>query len=152
MSNFESLSHSRWDCKYHVVFIPKHRKKELYGKIRKFLGPVFHELAQQKGCTIVEGHMVSDHVHMLIKIPPKHAVSSIIGYIKGKSAIAVARPFSGRKRNFSGESFWAIMPCPRLALRRLRCASISVSKRSWRVVESRACSDWFSVWSMSCLR
>ena len=107
MSNFESLSHSRWDCKYHVVFIPKHRKKELYGKIRKFLGPVFHELAQQKGCTIVEGHMVSDHVHMLIKIPPKHAVSSIIGYIKGKSAIAVARPFSGRKRNFSGESFWA---------------------------------------------
>ncbi len=94
MSNFESLSHSRWDCKYHLVFIPKHRKKELYGKIREFLGPVFHELAQQKGCTIVAGHMVSDHVHMLIKIPPKHAVSSIIGYIKGKSAIAVARPWS----------------------------------------------------------
>ena len=91
MSDFESLSHSRWNCKYHVVFIPKGRKKELYGKIRKFLGPVFRELAGQKGCEVEEGHMVSDHVHMLIKIPPKYAVSSVIGYIKGKSAIAVAR-------------------------------------------------------------
>ena len=107
MSNFESLTHSRWDCKYHVVFIPKRCKKERYGKIRTFLGPVFHELAQQKGCQIVEGHMVSDHVHMLIKIPPKHAVFSVIGYIKGKSAIAVARQFSGRKLNFTGEQFWA---------------------------------------------
>ena len=107
MSDFKSLSHSRWDCKYHVVFIPKRRKKELYGKIRKFLAPVFHELASQKNCEIIEGHMVGDHVHMLIKIPPKHAVSSVIGYIKGKSAIAVARQFSGRQRNFNGENFWA---------------------------------------------
>ena len=106
-SSYESLSHSRWDCKYHVVFIPKCRKKELYGKIRKFLGPIFHELAGQRGSKITEGHMVQDHVHMLIKIPPKHSVAEVIGYIKGKSAIAVARQFGGRKRNFNGERFWA---------------------------------------------
>ena len=104
---FESLSHSRYDCKYHLVFVPKYRKKKLYGEIRRYLGPVFHELAQQKSCKILEGHMVQDHVHMLISIPPKHAVSQIVGYIKGKSAIAVARQFSGRKQNFNGEQFWA---------------------------------------------
>ena len=82
MSEFESLSHSRWNCKYHVVFVPKGRKKELFGKIRRFLGTVFHELALEKRCKILEGHMLNDHVHMMIKIPPKHAVSSVIGYIK----------------------------------------------------------------------
>ncbi len=105
--SYENLSHSRWDCKYHLVFVPKYRKKKLYGKIRKYLGKKFHELAHQKGCEILEGHMVSDHVHMLIKIPPKYAVSSIIGYIKGKSAIAVARQFVGKQKNFSGEHFWS---------------------------------------------
>jgi putative transposase len=105
---FESLSHSGFDCKYHLVFVPKYRKKKLYGEIRRYLGPVFRELAQQKGCQILEGHMVQDHVHMLISIPPKYAVSQIVGYIKGKSAIAsVARQFSGKKQNFSGEQFWA---------------------------------------------
>jgi putative transposase len=107
MTNFESLSHSKWLCKYHLVFIPKGRRKELYGKIRKFLGPVFHELARQKGCEILEGHMVGDHVHMLLSVPPKYAVSEIVGYIKGKSAIAIARQFNGRTRNFNGEQFWA---------------------------------------------
>ena len=105
--SYESLSHSRWDCKYHIVFVPKFRKKKLYGEIRNYLGPVFHELARQKECKILEGHMVQDHVHMLIAIPPKYAISQIVGYIKGKSAIAVARQFSGKKRNFNGESFWA---------------------------------------------
>ena len=105
--SYESLSHSKWDCKYHVVFVPKYRKKVLYGKIRKFLGPVFHELAQQRRSKILEGHMVQDHVHMLIQIPPKYSVSEVVGYLKGKSAIAVARQFSGRKTNFNGESFWA---------------------------------------------
>jgi putative transposase len=105
--SFENLSHSKWDCKYHLVFVPKYRKKKLYGKIRKFLGPLFHELSKHKRCQILEGHMVGDHVHMLIKIPPKYAVSEIIGYIKGKSAIAIARQFGSRKRNFSGENFWA---------------------------------------------
>ena|ERR1700732_455641 len=106
-SLYQSLSHSKWDCKYHVVFIPKGRKKALYGKIRTFLGKVFRELTRQKGCEIIEGYTTGDHVHMLISIPPKYAVSQIIGYIKGKSAIAVARQFGGRKRNFTGEHFWA---------------------------------------------
>ena len=105
--SYESLSHSRWDCTFHVVFVPKCRKKSLYGKIRTYLGPVFHELARQKECKIIEGHMVQDHVHMMINIPPKHSVSQIIGYLKGKSAIAVARQFAGRQRNFNGEKFWA---------------------------------------------
>ena len=104
---YENLSHSKWDCTYHIVFIPKCRKKELYGKVRKFLGSVFHELAGQRRSKIVEGHMVQDHVHMMIQIPPKYAVAEVVGYIKGKSAIAVARQFGGRKRNFSGEKLWA---------------------------------------------
>jgi putative transposase len=107
MNGFQSLSHSRWDCKYHVVFVPKGRKKSLYGKIREFLKKAFHELARQKGCQIVEGHMSGDHVHMCISIPPKYAVSEVIGYLKGKSAIAVARQFAGRKKNFNGEHFWS---------------------------------------------
>ena len=107
MSDYESLSHSRWDCKYHVVFVPKYRKKVLYGKIRKFLGPVFHQLAQQRGSKIIEGHMVQDHVHMMIAIPPKYSVAEVVGYMKGKSAIAVARQFGGRTRNFNGERLWA---------------------------------------------
>jgi putative transposase len=90
-----------------VVFSPKGRKKALYGKIRSFLGPVLRELAGPRGSTILEGHMVQDHVHMLIRIPPKYAVAEVIGYIKGKSAIAVARQFGGRQRNFTGERFWA---------------------------------------------
>ncbi|WP_341748254.1 IS200/IS605 family transposase [Candidatus Tisiphia endosymbiont of Dascillus cervinus] len=107
MTTYESLNHSKWDCKYHIVFIPKCRKRELYGKVRKYLGNVFHELAFQRGSKIIEGHMVQDHVHMLIKIPPKYSVAEVIGYIKGKSAIAVARQFGGRKRNFNGEKLWA---------------------------------------------
>jgi len=104
---YESLSHSKWHCKYHVVFIPKMRKKELYGKVREYLKKTLHELARQKGCEIVGGHVVQDHIHMIISIPPKYAVSEVIGYIKGKSAIAIARQFGGRKRNFNGKCFWA---------------------------------------------
>lgn len=104
---YQSLSHSKWDCKYHLVFVPKYRRKVLYGQIRKYLGKVFHDLARQRECEIVEGHMVQDHVHMLIKIPPKYSIAEVVGFIKGKSAIAVARQFSGRKRNFNGESLWA---------------------------------------------
>ncbi len=107
MTEFQSLAHSKWDCKYHVVFVPKCRKKALYGKIREFLIPKFRELASQKDCEIIKGNMVQDHVHILISIPPKYAVAEIIGYIKGKSAISIARQFGGRKRNFNGEQFWA---------------------------------------------
>jgi putative transposase len=106
-TSYESLSHSKWDCKYHLVFVPKYRKAVLYGRIREYLKSVFRELAQQKGCKIIEGHMVQDHVHMIISIPPKYSVAEIVGYLKGKSAIAVARQFSGRQRNFNGEKLWA---------------------------------------------
>ena len=90
-----------------MVFVPKGRKKTLFGKIRKYLKDVFHELARQKGCEIISGHMAMDHVHMCIAIPPKYAVSEVIGYLKGKSAIAVARQFVEKQRNFSGENLWA---------------------------------------------
>ena len=103
---YHSLSHSKWDCKYHLIFIPKGRRKLLFGNLRPALGKVFHELARQKECTILQGHLMQDHVHMLIEIPPKHPVSSIVGFLKGKSAIAVARS-QGKKRNFNGENFWA---------------------------------------------
>ena len=106
-SSYESLSHSKWDCKYHVVFIPKGRKKALYGKSRGFLGPVWRELAGQRGSPIVAGHMVQDHVHMLIRIPPKYAVAEVIGYIKGQSAIHLARVSGENRRNVVGQHFWA---------------------------------------------
>ena len=107
MDKMESLNHTKWDCKYHVVFIPKNRRKVLYGELRKYLGEVFRSLAQQKGCRIEEGHLMVDHVHMLISIPPKHQVSQVVGFIKGKSAIHLARVYSERKRNFTGQNFWA---------------------------------------------
>ena len=107
MDDYESLSHSVWDCKYHVVFIPKYRKKTLYGELRRKLGDVFRTLARQKESQVVEGHLMPDHVHMLISIPPKYSVAQVIGYIKGKSAIHVARTFFDHKRNFVGQHFWA---------------------------------------------
>ena len=107
MDEYESLSHTKWECKYHVVFIPKYRKKTLYGELRRRLGDVFRTLAKQKECQVVEGHLMPDHVHMLISIPPKYSVAQVIGYIKGKSAIHVARTFFDHKRNFVGQHFWA---------------------------------------------
>jgi putative transposase len=104
---YQNLSHSKWDCKYHVVFVPKYRRKVMFGEIRQFLGPIFHELARQKECRIIEGHLMPDHVHLCIEIPPKYAVSSVIGFLKGKSAIAIARQFRGKQSNFTGEHFWA---------------------------------------------
>ena len=107
MNDVKSLSHSVWECKYHAVWIPKCRKKQLYGGVAKYLGTIFRELARERESRIVEGHLCPDHVHMLIEIPPKYAVSQVIGYIKGKSAIAIARRFVGRQKNFSGQNFWA---------------------------------------------
>ena len=107
MDRTESLSHSKWERKYHVVFIPKRRRKTLYGALRKHLGEVFHRLAGQKESRIEEEHLMPDHVHMLISIPPKHAVSQVIGFIKGKSAIHLARVYGERKQNFVGQHFWA---------------------------------------------
>ena len=107
MDEYESLSHTKWECKYHVVFIPKGRRKTLYAELRAHLGEVFRRLAVQKQSRIEEGHLMPDHVHMMISIPPKYAVSQVIGYIKGKSAIHLARVYEERKRNFVGQHFWA---------------------------------------------
>ena len=107
MRDYKSLAHTKWDCKYHVVFIPKYRKKVIYGDLRKHMGEIFHELAGYRECQIEEGHLMGDHVHMCISIPPKYAVSKIVGFIKGKSAISIARGYGNKKRNFKGENFWA---------------------------------------------
>ena len=107
MRQVNSLNHTRWECKYHIVFIPKYRRKALFGQIRKDLGEVLHSLARQKESLIEEGHIMSDHVHVMISIPPKHAVSQVVGFLKGKSAIHIARTYVGRQRNYVGQHFWA---------------------------------------------
>jgi putative transposase len=107
MDKTGSLSHTKWECKYHVVFIPKYRKNVLYKGLRQHLGEIFRKLAEQKESRVEEGHLQPDHVHMLISIPPKYSVSQVIGYIKGKSAIHIAREYGERKRNFVGQHFWA---------------------------------------------
>ena len=107
MNEYESLSHTKWECKFHVVFIPKYRKKALFGKIGRDLGPVLRALAARKDAKVEEGHIMPDHVHMLLSVPPKFSVSQVVGFIKGKSAIHIAQQVDGRKRNFIGQSFWA---------------------------------------------
>ena len=107
MDKIGSLNHTKWDCKHHVVFIPKWRRKALYGQLRRELGQVFRELARHKESQVEEGHLMVDHVHMMLSIPPKYAVSQVVGYIKGKSAIHLAREYGERKRNFVGQHFWA---------------------------------------------
>jgi putative transposase len=107
MEDGASLSHTRWECKYHIVWIPKYRKKAMYGQLRKHLGEVIRKLARQKESNVIEGHLMPDHIHMLISIPPKYSVSQVIGYMKGKSAIHIARSYLGRRKNFTGQHFWA---------------------------------------------
>lgn len=106
MERYESLNHTRWECKYHLVWIPKCRKKVLYGQLRRDLGAILRKLAWQKESEVVEGKLRTDHVHMVVSIPPKYSVSQVVGYMKGKSAIWVARA-TGRNRNFVGQNFWA---------------------------------------------
>jgi putative transposase len=107
MNDYESLKHTRWECKYHVIFIPKWRKKQIYGQLRKDLGIVLRELAQHKESAVEEGHLMADHVHMLVSIPPNYSVAQVVGYIKGKSAIHIARTYMGKRQNFVGQHFWA---------------------------------------------
>lgn len=107
MTDTRTLNHTEWECKYHVVFIPKYRRKVIYGQVREELRDVFRRLARQKECEIETGHLAPDHVHMLISIPPKYSVSQVVGFIKGKSAIHIARTYGERKRNFVGQHFWA---------------------------------------------
>jgi putative transposase len=107
MKEYHRLNHTVWECKYHIVWIPKCRRKTLYEQLRIHLGQMLRHLANQKESTVEEGHLMPDHVHMLISIPPKYSVAQVVGFIKGKSAIHVAREFLGRKKNFTGQSFWA---------------------------------------------
>lgn len=107
MSNHNHLNHCTWECKYHIVFTPKYRRKELFGFIRKELKEVFHRLARQKECKIEEGYLMPDHVHMMISIPPKHSVATIVGFLKGKSSIWIAQNIAGKQKNFVGHKFWA---------------------------------------------
>jgi putative transposase len=102
----ESLKHTVRDCKYHVVWIPKYRKKAVYGELRRELGEIFRELAKQKEIKIEEGHLLPDHMHMMLSIPPKYSVAQVVGFIKGKSAIHIARTYMNRRKNFIGENFW----------------------------------------------
>ena len=107
MDQYQSLSHTQWECLYHIVFIPKRRRRVLYEQLRIHLGEVFRRLAEQKESRVEEGYLMRDHVHMMLRIPPKYAVSQVVGYIKGKSAIHLARVYSERRRNFVGQHFWA---------------------------------------------
>ncbi len=107
MTTYRSLNHTKWHCQYHVVFIPKYRRKAMYGGLRKELGEVFWRLAVHRESEVEEGHLLLDHVHMMMSIPPKYSVAQVIGYLKGKSAIHIAREFAGHSRNFVGQHFWA---------------------------------------------
>ncbi len=107
MNVLESLKHTRRECKYHISFIPKRRRKVIYGQIRKELGTVFRELVRQREGKVEEGHLMGDHVHMLVSIPPKYSVSQVMGFVKGKSAIHIARTYMRKRRNFVGQNFWA---------------------------------------------
>ena len=107
MREYQSLSHVRWECKYHRVFVPKYRKKVLYGRTRQRIGRIFHQLCRQKEVGLIEDHAMPDHVHMVLSIPPKHSVSSVLGYLKGKSAIMIHREMERVKHGFTGKHFWA---------------------------------------------
>ena len=106
MHEWQSLSHVRWDCKYHVVFIPKYRQKVLYGRLRRRVGRILRDLCEQKGVELLEGHAMPDHVHLCLSIPPKYSVSHTIGFLKGKSAVRIHRELLGEKR-MTGLHFWA---------------------------------------------
>jgi len=109
MCGSQSLSHAKWECKHHIAWPPKCRKKALFVELRKWkcLGEILRELAKQKECEVLEGHLMPDHVHIMLSIPPKYSVSQVVGFINGKSAIQIARNFQGRKENFVGQNFWA---------------------------------------------
>ena len=106
MHDWDSLAHVRWECKYHVVIIPKYRRKVLYGKLRKKIAVILRELCRQKGIELVEGHLMPDHVHMCLSIPPKYSVAHTIGFLKGKSAVRIHRELLSERR-MTGLHFWA---------------------------------------------
>ena len=108
MRDYQSLSHVKWECKYHIVFVPKYRKKQFFGARRRKIGIIFRELCNRKGIELIEGHAMPDHIHMILNIPPKYSVSYTVGYLKGKSAILIHRKLMNHQQGFTGKSFWAI--------------------------------------------
>ena len=110
MQDLESLAHVKWDCKYHVLFIPKYRRKVLFGKLRAAVGRILRELCEQKGIALLEGHAAIDHVHLFLSIPPKYSVSYTVGFLKGKSAVRIHRELL-RERRLTGLHFWAAGYC-----------------------------------------
>jgi len=106
MKDWKRLSHVKWDCKYHVIFVPKYRKKQFYGSLRKEIGGILRELFEHRQTEVLEGHAMPDHLHMVVSIPPKYSIAEVIGYVKGKSAIRIHRDFLGKRRNFTGFHFW----------------------------------------------
>ena len=107
MREWQSQAHVKYYCRYHVVFVPKYRKKSIYGTLRKDIGGIFKDLCRQSGVELIEGHAMGDHVHMLLMIPPKFSVAHTVGFLKGKSAIRIFRDYMRAKRNFTGRHFWA---------------------------------------------
>lgn len=107
MREWQSLSHVKWECKYHVVIVPKYRRKVLFGRVCRQIGPIIRQLCRQKGVDLVEGNATVDHVHMVLSVPPKFSIAMLIGYLKGKSAIQIHRQFRGVKRGFTGKHFWS---------------------------------------------
>jgi putative transposase len=103
----KSLAHSVWECKYHIVWVPKRRRKVIYGQLKREIVTIIRRLCEYKGIEIIEGKACVDHIHMCVSIPPKYSVSSIVGYIKGKSAMIVFEKYSRLKKNFKGHNFWA---------------------------------------------
>ena len=106
MHDWKSLSHVRWECKYHIVIIPKYRKRALYGQFRNRVGEVIRDLCRQRGVELLEGHLMGDHIHMCLSIPPKFSVAFVIGFVKGKSAVRIHRQILKSKR-VTGLHFWA---------------------------------------------
>ena len=107
MKDWTSQAHVKWECKYHVVILPKYRRKVLYGKVRRRIGEILRDLCRQKGVGLVEGKAMSDHIHMLVSVPPKYSIAMTIGYLKGKSAVRIHRQVLGTKGTLFGRSFWA---------------------------------------------
>ncbi|NOY73645.1 MAG: IS200/IS605 family transposase [Gammaproteobacteria bacterium] len=107
MRDWQNQAHVKYYCKYHIVFVPKYRRKSIYGKLRKEIGGILNDLCRQQGVELVEGHAMGDHIHILLMIPPKYSVANTVGFLKGKSAIRIFRDYLQVKRNFTGRHFWA---------------------------------------------
>jgi len=107
MKDWQSQAHVKWECKYHVVILPKYRRKALYGRLRREIGKLLRDLCRQKGIELVEGKAVSDHIHMLLSVPPRYSIAMTVGYLKGKSAIRIHRELMKTRGTLFGRSFWS---------------------------------------------